>query len=158
MKLFPIKYIVLILLVLLFNSCKDNHIYQKYQKIPDYVWNSNYSVSFDFNLKDTNSIYNVYFNIRNSATYPYSNIWVILQKPDNIGMLIKKRYEFVLANSDGSWRGVGLGDIFDNHFILEERVKFKQIGEYTYTFKQNMRVDDIKGIMDIGLEIEKLTP
>jgi gliding motility-associated lipoprotein GldH len=148
--------LIIIFFAIIFFSCDDNHIYEKYKKIPSYIWNYNEPVPFEFYLRDTNSLYNIYLNIRNSGIYPYNNIWIIAQRQDATGQISKKRYEFILANPDGSWMGNGLGDIIDNRFILEERIKLKQAGEYLYSFHQEMRVDNLPGIMDVGLEVEKV--
>lgn len=145
-----------ILLFLFLLSCKENHIYHKYNKIPDYIWNENYTVTFPVSVRDTSSVYNVYFNIRNASFYPFSNIWVICEKTDPSGnKLFHKRFEFTLASIEGKWLGKGIGDIIDNHFILEENVRFREKGLYQYTFYQNMRTSDLPGIMDIGLEMVK---
>jgi gliding motility-associated lipoprotein GldH len=148
--------IISVLSVFLFLSCNQRQVYEKYKKIPDYIWNLHYQVPFEFDIKDTSAIYNVYVNIRNASIYPFSNLWLYVDKQDPRGVQIRSRYEFVLANPDGSWKGDGLGDIFDNHMLLEERVHFTMAGTYTYTFQQSMRMDNLPAIMDIGLEIEKV--
>jgi gliding motility-associated lipoprotein GldH len=139
-------------------SCEDNHIYEKYKSIPSYTWNYAYSVPFEFNIKDTSAYYNIYLNFRNAGTYLYSNIWITAIRQDANGTISKKRYEFILANPDGSWIGNGLGDIIDNHFLMEERVKFTQLGDYRYSFHHEMRTDNLPSVMDIGLEVEKVAP
>ena len=137
-------------------SCNQRQVYEKYKKIPDYIWNLNYKVPFEFDIKDTSALYNVYLNIRNASIYPYSNIWIFVDKLDPKGVQTRSRYEFVLANPDGSWRGDELGDIFDNHMLLETRIRFLMAGTYTYTFQHSMRMDNLPAIMDIGLEIEQV--
>lgn len=145
-----------VLTVILLLSCSERQVYEKYIKIPDYIWNLHYEVPFEFEIKDTAAFYNVYLNIRNASIYPFSNIWIYLDKQTPKGRLTRSRYEFVLANPDGSWKGDGLGDIFDNHTLLEQRIRFPMAGTYTYTFQHCMRVDNLPAIMDIGLEIEKV--
>ena len=115
-----------------------------------------YQVPFEFDIIDTSAIYNVYLNIRNANIYPFSNLWIYVDRQNPKGVQTRSRYEFVLANPDGSWKGDGLGDIFDNHMLLEERIHFPVTGTYTYTFQHCMRVDNLPAIMDIGLQIEKV--
>jgi len=149
-------WILSVFITFLLLSCKQRQVFEKYKKIPDYIWNLHYEVPFEFEIKDTSSIYNVYLNIRNASIYPYSNIWLFVDKQNPQGVQTRSRYEFVLANPDGSWKGDGLGDIFDNHLLLEQAIRFQMAGTYTYTFQHCMRMDNLPAIMDIGLEVEKV--
>jgi gliding motility-associated lipoprotein GldH len=149
-------WIIPVMVIFFLLSCNQRQVYEKYKKIPDYIWNMHYQVSFDFDIKDTAAVYNVYLNIRNASIYPFSNIWLFVDKQNPQGVQIRSRYEFVLANPDGSWKGDGLGDIFDNHLLLEQAIRFPMAGTYTYTFQHCMRIDNLPAIMDIGLEIEKV--
>jgi gliding motility-associated lipoprotein GldH len=152
----PVIWIFSAIALVIMQSCSERQVYEKYNKIPDYIWNLNYMVPFEFEIMDTSVLYNVYMNIRNASVYPYSNIWLNVDKQDPKGVQTRTRYEFVLANPDGSWRGDGLGDIFDNHMLLEKNTRFYMAGTYTYTFHHSMRVENLPAIMDIGLEIEKV--
>jgi len=159
MKLKSSKACLLIisaLAVIFLLSCNGRQVYEKYKKIPEYIWNLHYQVPFEFDIKDTAAVYNVYLNIRNASNYPFSNIWLFVDKQNPQGTQTRSRYEFVLANPDGSWKGDGLGDIFDNHMLLEQAIRFPMAGTYTYTFQHCMRIDNLPAIMDIGLEIEKV--
>jgi gliding motility-associated lipoprotein GldH len=137
-------------------SCNQRQVFEKYKNIPDYVWNVHYQVPFEFDIEDTTAIYNVYLNVRNTSIYPFSNLWILVDKQNPQGVQSRSRYEFVIANPDGSWKGDGLGDIFDNHILLEGKIRFNMVGTYTYTFQQCMRMDNLPAIMDIGLEVEKV--
>jgi gliding motility-associated lipoprotein GldH len=150
-----LKMLSVLLLFFLF-SCRNSHVYEKYIKIPDYIWNENQELKFKPTVKDTSVFYNVYFNIRNATVYPYSNTWVLIRKSDPSGNKIyEKSYEFILADQQGKWLGKGIGDIFDNRFLMEEKVKFSQPGLYQYSILQFMRSTNLAGVMDIGIEVEK---
>jgi gliding motility-associated lipoprotein GldH len=151
-------YLIGLVLILSLQSCSDQVIYQKHKKIPDFIWQYDYRIPFNFTIKDTLSGYNTFLNVRNSSYYPYSNIWILVKKYNKNGSLLsEKKYEFILADADGRWRGDGLGDIIDNKFLLEQNIHFTEGGEYTYYFSHEMRTNDLVGLMDIGLSIEKST-
>lgn len=150
------RLIISVLAVIFLLSCNQRQVYEKYKKIPEYIWNIHYEVPFEFEIKDTVSLYNVYLNVRNASIYPFSNLWIYVDKQTPKGVQKRSRYEFVLANPDGSWKGDGLGDIFDNHTLLESRIRFPLAGNYTYTFQHCMRMENLPAIMDIGLEVEKV--
>jgi len=138
-------------------SCTGRHVYQKYIKIPDYIWDYREPVSFNFYISDNKAVYNTYLNLRIASIYPYSNIWISLKKNGENGKIIyTKRFEFTLADEKGEWTGKGLGDIIDNQFIIEKQIQFEESGEYTYTFSHDMRIDFLPAVMDIGLVVEKI--
>jgi gliding motility-associated lipoprotein GldH len=144
------------LVALVTSSCQSPQVYEKYAKIPDYIWTYNHVVPFEFSIADTNARYNIYLNIRIAGTYPYSNIWISGTRQDANGTLSKKRYEFILAYPDGKWTGSGLGDIIDNRFLMEEGIKFSLIGDYRYSFHHDMRVENLPSVIDVGIEVEKM--
>lgn len=158
-KFFRFKHIPLFLLMgyLVFtSSCTESVIYQKHKEIPDFSWKYDYKLPFNFIIKNTETKYNTYFNLRTCSYYPYSNIWIQVKKFDKSGeMISEKKYEFILADIDGRWFGQGLGDIVDNKILLESNVSFESSGEYTYYFNHEMRSSDLIGVMDIGFSIEK---
>lgn len=148
------KLLLLFLLVSLFTSCNETHIYQKYNRIPDYTWNENSPLTFRVTVDNISNKYDIYLNLRNTNFYRFSNIWLIINKADPAGnKLFHQRFEFLLADKNGKWTGNGLGDIIDNQFLIEKNIQFHEKGIYTYTMYQNMRLPDLTGIMDVGIEI-----
>ena len=151
--------IVLLSIGILFfaSSCTESILYQKHKKIPDFIWKYDYKVPFNFGIKDEKAKYNTYFNLRTSSYYPYSNIWILVKKFNKNGSLIsEKKYEFILADIDGRWFGDGLGDIIDNKLSLENNISLESKGEYSYYINHEMRSDNLDGIMDIGISVEKV--
>lgn len=152
-KLFPA---VAIICIIVLASCTEKPVFQKYKKIENKNWKFDYRIPFNFMISDTNALYNVYFNIRTSGLYPYSNIWINLKKFDPAGKLMQEmKVEFKLADRNGRWYGKGLGDIIDNQLLLEEHIKFSQKGEYTYYINHEMRDEELPFIMDVGLSVIK---
>jgi gliding motility-associated lipoprotein GldH len=145
---------ILLFLVFLF-SCKHIHVYDNYTEIDSDGWHYNERIYFKVDITDTSEYYNVYLNIRNTGEYSYSNIWMNCSKKSPNNEVKNQKLEFTLATPDGRWIGNGIGDIIDNQFILEEKVKFHEKGIYTYFFNHEMRQDEIGGIMNIGLTIKK---
>ena len=61
----------------------------------------------------------------------------------------------MLADEKGAWQGSGIGDIWDNQLPIKKGVKFPLKGTYKFDFFHGMRFDDLPGIMEVGLRIEK---
>ncbi len=148
-------YHFFILLFFILISCSSNHIYEEYTDINPEGWNFKERVYFKFDVVDTASYYDVFLNVRNTGEFDYSNIWLKCIKKSPSGQEINENLEFTLATPDGRWVGNGIGDIIDNQFILEEKVKLKEAGIYTYFINHEMRVDDLKGILNVGISVKK---
>jgi gliding motility-associated lipoprotein GldH len=139
----------------LFISCDKNRVFESNITIKKNKWSLDDRPVFYVDIQDTVSAHNVYFNVRNTGNFKYSNLFILLtvevpqSKPET------NRYEFRLADPDGKWLGSGLGDIYSNRIKLEEKIKFPKKGVYKFTIEQNMRDNPLEGIEDVGLRIEK---
>jgi gliding motility-associated lipoprotein GldH len=49
----------------------------------------------------------------------------------------------------------GLGYVFEHQFPLLENYTFKNPGKYTMRFEQFMRTDTLKGVLSVGIRVEK---
>ena len=139
-----------------FNSCDNENIYfQKYTEIENESWHKEKPISYEFEIKDTVTIYNFSFNLRNTNDYQYSNLFVFwsLQSPD--GRIKTDTSEFILAKPNGQWLGkTASGTVIDNSMLFL-RKKLPVAGKYTFSFSQGMREESLNNIKDIGLKIIK---
>jgi len=140
-----------------FVSCKETGLFEKVDFIPEAEWESGYSPEFTFEIKDTSAQYQVYFIIRHTDAYEYNNIWVVLNsKVPSDSVVRSDRFDIQLANDKG-WLGTGMDDIFDHRVLLyRDPVRFQKPGLYTVRFKQDMRVDPLRHVYNVGLRLEKL--
>ncbi len=86
--------------------------------------------------------------------YPFANIYMFLDTRFPDGRIARDTVECQLADYDGRWLGKGSGSIKSNRFLFQKAVRFRQKGNYAFTFEQAMRTSELKGIRDVGLEIE----
>ncbi len=82
-------------------------------------------------------------------------MWVFIKSSAPNGQTSIDTLECILADKTGKWAGDGLGDIWDIQIPWRMNVRFPVSGKYTVEYEQAMRVDDLPGIMDMGLRIEK---
>lgn len=151
-QVFSCFFIISILFVL--TSCDRKRVYESYRRLDDKGWNKDSLVVFRAQLTDTIKNHNLYVNIRNKGTYPYSNLWLFLtiQSPD--GTSKTDTVEFTLAEPSGKWKGSGIGGLHDNQIPYKSSVYFPHRGEYVFSLKQGMRDNVLPGIRDIGVRIE----
>lgn len=154
------KY-TLTLIVFFLISCDSNRLYEKNISIKNSIWELSEKPSFEFNNIDTVAKINLKINVRHSSLYPFSNLWLFINTINPYGELNIDTLECVLAKKDGKWIGHGLGDIWDVQCDFKN-YRLDKEGVYIFEIEQAMRYGDLakieklKGVMGIGLRIEKI--
>lgn len=138
-----------------FISCDSSRVFDNTSRIKDSAWKRQEPVSFDFSIKDTTALYNVYIQVRNTTDYAFSNLYLFLTTKDAAGQFSKDTIECVLADPDGKWLGKGLGKLKENRILIKKDMRWQIPGSYHIQIEQAMRKEILEGISDIGLRIEK---
>ncbi|RYY34758.1 MAG: gliding motility lipoprotein GldH [Sphingobacteriaceae bacterium] len=155
MRYFGISLLAFITLLL--NSCANpDTIIDENKEIPNHNWAYVNKAGYDVQIDEPNALYNVYFNLRVTADYKYSNIFIIFRRAEHGKKEESTRYEFKLANPDGEWLGAGSGNVYSYRFKLRTNYKFQTKGKYHFEVEQNMRDNPLKGVSDAGIAIEKV--
>jgi gliding motility-associated lipoprotein GldH len=150
---------VFLSIIVLLNSCDDSRVYEKNYDFKEREWLVTENPSFEFTVS-SNQPYNLYCNLRNSVTYPYSRIFINYTLKDSTGLELKKEMinAFLFDEKTGEPIGSsGLGDIYDQQILLLKDYNFKQPGTYTVQFEQFMRTDTLQGVLAVGLRVETVT-
>ena len=132
--------------------------FQKDDAIPKNEWTFNFKPTFTFTITDTAAGYQSFFIIRHTQAYPYSNLWVwVYAKTPGDSIIKKGRVNIVLAEPSGKWLGRGMGELYEQRIPIDihEITDFSKPGTYQLSFEQNMRVNPLPEIMNIGLRVEK---
>ena len=112
--------------------------------------------AFDAQITDTTALKNIFFTIRTGADYPFRNIFLFVSTFSPDGHRLTDTLEYFLADDKGNWYGKGFGDIHELKLPYRASVYFPTAGEYKFRIQHGMRAEDLKGVYDIGLRIEKL--
>jgi len=144
-------------LVLLFNGCNNNNLIDVNMEVPENSWMYAKSAKAIIDIKDPSIAYNIFFKVRNTGDYRYSNLYVIARLKGN-NLAKSTRYQFQLAKVDGEWLGKGSGDLYINTFPLLKRFHFPKAGKYELEVEQNMRDNPLVGISDVGITVEIANP
>ncbi len=142
---------ILILLAMLF-SCTDHNMYHHYESIKSSAWNEHEAYLFDVEVSDTLSVYDVFIEIRNNDSYPYENLWLFVSFETPWNNRRKDTLDCRLADPYGQWFGKGFSQ-YTLSVPYEKSVVFPRSGTYSYTIRQGMREEKLKGITDIGVRI-----
>ncbi len=149
-------------ILITFYGC-DSHIFHQYKSVPNGEWNTNESVNFTIESADSISKNNIYICLRNDNNYPFSTIFLISKMVFPSGKQIVDTLQYEMANEKGEWLGSGFSSIKESKLFYKENVIFPQKGTYKFSVKQVTRgindiesVQPLKGILDVGLQIEKI--
>jgi gliding motility-associated lipoprotein GldH len=147
--------IIAFLSILGLSSCDRDKFFDESVSIPGDKWSSDKEVVFNVDIEDTISPYRFYINVRNSNSYRYSNIWFFLTTEFPLGGMSVDTIECMLANNSGEWLGRGTGKYRDNRIYIRENIRFPQKGSYVFRLNQAMREDELTGISEAGIRLEK---
>ncbi|MDP4292197.1 MAG: gliding motility lipoprotein GldH [Bacteroidota bacterium] len=151
------KTVFLFLLSVILVSCEKNIFFQENKKIEGEKWLMNQPCEFTVGVSDIHRNYDFYLNIRNTADYKYSNLYLFLHTYYPGGTTSVDTLECTLAQPDGKWIGTGFGRIKYQQIPIKQNVRFPRAGTYRFQIFQAMR-GDVEGISDIGLRIENAKP
>ncbi|MEN8790540.1 MAG: gliding motility lipoprotein GldH [Flavobacteriaceae bacterium] len=152
----------IIVVLLLFISCSDTLVYSEYKATTNGVWDKDDVKKFEVSSLDSIHPHDIYIMVRNDNTFPFSNLFLIadIQTPDD--QITRDTLEFEMALPDGRWLGKGYGSVVENKLWYKENIVFSSPGVYTirlvHAMRQNGQVEGInnlKGITDVGIEIER---
>lgn len=152
------KRLILILSGLSFLfSCTTIDLYEKTIALPGQEWKSDNKPSFEFTIRDTTSLYQVYFIIRHTEKYNFNNIWINLYSQPPGDTLHKAPYELQLATNEKGWLASGMDDIYEHRIKLTRPVKLRA-GTFKLMLENIMRQDPLEHILNVGIRIEKVKP
>lgn len=138
-------------------SCGDGALYEQYQVIEQTSWEKDKTYYFTFSVEDISVPYDLRLEVRNNNLYPYQNLWVFISEEAPIGALRRDTMECMLADDYGKWYGQGI-TLFQSSFPVRNHYYFPHVGQYTFSFRQGMRNNHLRGIEEIGLSVRRSRP
>jgi gliding motility-associated lipoprotein GldH len=118
-------------------------------------WSYSEKIRIPVKIEATDISYNLYLNLRHSAEYKYSNIFILIHITGPDGKKSTERREFKLALADGEWLGSGSGNMYSYQINFKEKYKFPAKGTYIFELEQNMRDNPLDHVNDAGIRVEK---
>lgn len=140
----------------LFGACREQTVYHSFRALPWDAWHAHDTVDFAVQIPDSNTTYQLSVEVRNRNDYPYQNLRLYLDyaTPDSLQMLPADTLNLILADSTGQWKGQGWGGLYQHSFPVKP-VSIQEKGTYTFKISLAMPDEELKGINDIGIKLEK---
>ncbi|MEM6522531.1 MAG: gliding motility lipoprotein GldH [Bacteroidota bacterium] len=150
------RILLLFLVLTCVQGCDSNRIYERNYDLTDKMWASDNVMRFEFEVETSKEPVNLYFNVRNSLSYPFQNLYVKYTLKDTLDQVFSE--ELINYNlfdiKTGKPFGSGIGDVFDHRIELLGNYKFKNPGKYLVDLQHYMRPDTLNEIVSIGLRLE----
>lgn len=135
-------------------SCRNDVLKDEFKPIPNQSWNYNFVPSFEVKVTDKQASYRLKVNVRVTADYRYSNLFVLMHQVHPNKTRQTKRIELRIADKDGRWLGKGAGSLYSYQITYDKDYYFPDTGMYRYEIEQNMRDSPLRGVSDVGICIE----
>lgn len=148
--------VILVILPFIFLSC-TRYEYEEITSFENQSWNKDSLAIYSFDVKDVSTTYNLHYKIRNNLSYPYYNLYLKFRLKEKEGKIVREGIQelILLEPKTGKPYGKGFTDVFQHSFICEENIKFSKPGKYEFEVKQYMRVDNLNGLLSVGMALEK---
>jgi gliding motility-associated lipoprotein GldH len=78
-------------MIVMLAGCDESRVYEKNVDFDQRAWIVQEKPVFDFDIQDTTHAYNLYCNVRNSVSYPYSRIFISYSIKDSVGAELSKQ-------------------------------------------------------------------
>lgn len=112
---------------------------------------------FKVNINDTLNSNNLFLTIRTGPEYPFRNIFLFVTATSPDGKKLTDTLQYYLADDKGKWYGKGFGNLKELKLPYKSNVFFPVSGEYLFKIQHGMRTEELSGVYDIGLRIEKIS-
>lgn len=146
------SFLILLVLVVLIQSCKDNTLYDDIHNFDNGTWSKGDTAVFNVDVQDTLN-HDFILTVRTTTQYAYSNLWiyVMVTAPDSTTSKVAEKIP--LAYPDGTWVGRVSGSLVESRFRFDSK-SFPIKGEYVFKITNATQQDKITDIEDISLRIE----
>jgi gliding motility-associated lipoprotein GldH len=143
--------------LILLLSCNGDVMFSDAHIMENNTWALMNNVAFNLSVDDTISSSNISFSIRTGSAYPFRNIYLFVSTTAPDGKILTDTLQYYLADESGKWYGKGFGDISELSLPYKSNVYFPMRGTYRFSVRHGMRVEDLKGVYDFGMRVEKIS-
>jgi gliding motility-associated lipoprotein GldH len=150
------SFILLLTSLILSVSCGRDVVFTDSIAIPERTWTLDEKPSFEVQVSDTIIANNISFILRTGSDYPFRNIFLFVSTVLPDGKILTDTVQYNLADEKGDWYGRGFGDIHSLSLPYKSNIYFPLKGTYLFNVQHGMRIEDLEGVYDIGLRVEKI--
>lgn len=148
------KYILPFLIVVC-AACHSSAVFEQYEELPEETWSRKNVLEFKTVIPDS-GLYEIKLCLRHTTDYEMANLWCFISTRSRNPRELKDTVNFKIAEPDGRWLGKGNHVKTLEHSINKNPVSLPQ-GDIIFRVEQGMRTEEMKGVKNVGIRIEKKT-
>ena len=141
--------------IFLIAGCSENALFQEKKTIAAAGWNYDAPAHFEFEIKDTSSLYNIFMNLTATDSFASQNVYLQLSTVFPDGKKQSAVRSFDIFDSEGKMLGEMSGHTATHQFQLQKTAFFNMPGTYSIDVEQYTRSEPLKGIAAVELAVEK---
>ena len=144
---------ILILLVFLCYSCEKQYTFSQLQTIPESGWTYQNILKYDFEVEDTNALYDLYLEVAYNTSFSFQNMYVNVYTGMSEDKMNKTQLSLDISNNLGIWKGDCNAEECTYLLPLQKSIYFEKPGKQSFWIEQYSRspsVKDIKSIRFVG--------
>ena len=142
---------ILGLLVLLSYSCEKQYSFAELQSIPEAGWTYDNILKYEFEVQNTQDLYDLYLEIDYRTSFPFQNVYVNVYTGISEDEMKSTELSLDLSNNLGIWKGECSADECTYLLPLQKSIFFEKPGKQFFWLEQHSRTPDLKGIQSIRL-------
>ena len=139
-------------------GCEQSRVFDKNLSIGKDGWAYGDALHFEVYVNDTSYSYNMFVNVRHTDEFPYNNLWINLSTTLPDQTVTQSKVDVELSAPDGTWTGNCVDGICYNTVLIQKNFRFPKEGKYQFTLEQDMRMNPIPNVLDVGIRVEKFIP
>ncbi|MCF8236991.1 MAG: gliding motility lipoprotein GldH [Saprospiraceae bacterium] len=145
---------IILLGTVLFAACGKPTILDQEFELPESGWTYADSLQWNFEVADTNAIYDLLLTIEHGTDFRYQNCYVRFHTLFPQGQHLTETVSLELQTQVGQWLGDCGSTDCDLTIPIQQNAFFNQPGKYAIRMEQYMRQDSLPGIESFNLRIE----
>lgn len=150
-------YFICIAFLISLTACDSLGVAEQLVSFEKQAWPAEQQPGFRFELKDTNSSYNIYFVLRHTDSYPYKNIWITYgHQYSGEKTVTFENKNLTLADDATGWRGAAMVDIIEQRVLLTPNPVKIQPGTSIFQVEHLMRINPLPHVLQAGVRLERI--
>ncbi|WP_235298609.1 gliding motility lipoprotein GldH [Portibacter marinus] len=134
-------------------ACSDDVYYEQSFDLAEGQWSYDDQATFAFEIEDVEDYFDLVLDLKHSADYVFENVYVQMHTTFPSGETVTDEVSLQLADALDQWEGQCNQSTCEVSILLQNRVRFKEVGEYELAIEQYNRQNPLPGIESLTLKI-----
>lgn len=138
-----------VLLIVLCYSCEKQYTFSYLQAIPESGWTYDNILKYDFEIEDTDALYDLYLEIKYNTSFSFQNIYVNVYTGISEDKMNKTQLSLDFSNNLGIWKGDCNAKECTYLLPLQKSIYFEKTGKQFFWIEQYSRTENVKDIQSV---------